>query len=110
LRAAALPVPGWDSVIRYSFCSTDLGFGCAREGMSVGGLDRLVQIGQNVADILDAHREPHQLGRDPVVACSSTESCWCVVEAGWITSDLASPMLATSENSSSESISFFPAS
>ena len=32
-------------------------------------------------------------------ACSSAVSCWCVVEAGWMTSDLASPMLASSENS-----------
>ena len=30
----------------------------------------------------------------PLSACSSAESCWCVVEAGWITSDFESPTLA----------------
>jgi hypothetical protein len=30
----------------------------------------------------------------PVAACSSTDSCWCVVLAGWIISDFVSPMFA----------------
>jgi hypothetical protein len=34
----------------------------------------------------------------PVAACSSTDSCWCVVLAGWIISDFVSPMFAKSEN------------
>ena len=34
-------------------------------------------------------------GVTPVSRCSDSLSCWCVVEAGWMTSDLASPMLAS---------------
>src|SRR5262249_35146103 len=41
-------------------------------------------------------------GVTPVARCSSADSCWCVVEAGWITSDLASPMLASRLNSLTE--------
>ena len=35
----------------------------------------------------------------PVSSCSSAVSCECVVVAGWMQSDLASPMLARCENS-----------
>src|SRR5271156_4153868 len=49
-------------------------------------------------------------GVTPVSLCSSTVSWEWVVDAGWITSDLASPMLASKENSLSELISFLPAS
>jgi hypothetical protein len=36
-------------------------------------------------------------GRTPPLRRSSSESCECVVEAGWMTSDLASPTFARSE-------------
>ena len=45
----------------------------------------------------------------PALARSSTLICWCVVLAGWITSDLASPTLARCENTLSRSISLAPA-
>ncbi len=48
-------------------------------------------------------------GVTPVAACSSTESCGWVVEAGWMTSDLASPMLARSEKSFSALMKLLPA-
>ena len=42
---------------------------------------------------------------------SAAASSWaCVVEAGWITSDLASPTLARCENSCSRSMKRRPAS
>ena len=31
-------------------------------------------------------------GVTPEASCSSSVSCWCVVDAGWITSVLASPV------------------
>ena len=49
-------------------------------------------------------------GVTPVSTCSASLSCWCVVEAGWMTSDLASPMLASRLNSLSELMSLRPAS
>ena len=44
----------------------------------------------------------------PVVTCSSGVSCECVVEAGWIASDFASPMFARCENSCSELMNVVP--
>src|SRR5688572_26444136 len=41
---------------------------------------------------------------------SSSLSCWCVVEAGWMTSDFASPTLARWLKSCTDSINFCPAS
>ena len=49
-------------------------------------------------------------GVTPVVACSASVSCECVVVAGWIASERTSPMLATSECSSSASTKARPAS
>src|SRR5262249_33540495 len=49
-------------------------------------------------------------GSTPAARCSASLSCWWVVEAGWITSDLASPTLARCENSWSLSINRRPAS
>ena len=46
----------------------------------------------------------------PAASSSSSSSWECVVVAGWIASDLASPMLARWENSSSESMKRLPAS
>ena len=48
-------------------------------------------------------------GVTPVARCSSSLSCWCVVEAGWITSDLASPMLASRLNSLTALMNVLPA-
>ena len=49
-------------------------------------------------------------GVTPVCACSSGVSCECVVVAGWMISDLASPMLARWLNSLTLLISLTPAS
>ena len=46
----------------------------------------------------------------PVASCSSGVSCWCVVDAGWITRLFASPMFARCEKSLTGSMNFFPAS
>ncbi len=56
---------------------------------------RLVEIGDDVIDMLDADREPHIAGRDAGPRCSSSVSCECVVEAGWMASERTSPILAT---------------
>ncbi len=45
-------------------CNTHRHHRSSWRAMSVGNLDRLIEIGQNIANILDAHREPHQLGSD----------------------------------------------
>jgi len=49
-------------------------------------------------------------GGTPARASSSSFSCRCVVEAGWITSDFASPMLAKWLTKVSASMNFTPAS
>ena len=49
-------------------------------------------------------------GVTPVSSCSCELSCRCVVEAGWMISDFASPILATRLNSFTASISLRPAS
>ena len=49
-------------------------------------------------------------GVTPVEACSSGSSCECVVEAGWMISDFASPTLASSEKIWTLSMSRRPAS
>ena len=49
-------------------------------------------------------------GVTPVCACSSGVSWECVVVAGWMISDLASPMFARWLNSLTLLISFAPAS
>ena len=46
----------------------------------------------------------------PVLACSSAESCWWVVVAGWMISDFASPTFASRLNSFTLSMSRRPAS
>ena len=70
-----------------------------------------IEIGKNIADIFDADGETDELGRDAgrglLFDLKAADGWW---RAGWMTSDLASPMLATSEKSSSESMSFLPAS
>jgi len=48
-------------------------------------------------------------GVTPAESCSSGLSCWCVVVAGWMTSVLASPMLARCEASLTLSMNFDPA-
>src|ERR1035438_4004860 len=47
-------------------------------------------------------------GPTPPLAKSSSVSCWCVVEAGWITRLRTSPMFARCENSCRPSMNFFP--
>ena len=49
-------------------------------------------------------------GVTPAMACCSAESWLCVVDAGWITSERTSPMLATCEWSSRASTKRLPAS
>ena len=34
----------------------------------------------------------------PALSCSTSDNCWCVVLAGWIMSDLVSPIFANNEN------------
>ena len=71
----------------------------------------LVDVGQDVVDVLDADRQPdHVVGDAGARPAHSSSSCEWVVVAGWIASDLASPMLARCENSSSESMNLRPAS
>ena len=57
--------------------------------------------------VLDADREPDRRFVDAAVQPFAGESCWCVVDAGWITSDFASPTLASSEKSLSRSMQRF---
>ena len=45
-------------------------------------------------------------GRMPQARSSSSLSCECVVEAGWMTRDLTSATFASSENSSRLSVNF----
>ncbi len=45
----------------------------------------------------------------PDSICCTTLSCWCVVVEGWITSDFASPTLASSEKSFKLSMKVFAA-
>ena len=49
-------------------------------------------------------------GSTPAASCSSSESCACVVDAGWITRDRTSPMFATWECRLSASTNAIPAS
>ena len=49
-------------------------------------------------------------GATPALASSSSVSCEWVVEAGWMTRDLASPMLATTGRSCTPSAKARPAS
>ena len=49
-------------------------------------------------------------GVTPPAACSASLNCACVVLAGWITSDLASPMLARWLKSCTRSMKRRPAS
>ena len=49
-------------------------------------------------------------GGTPAFTWSASESCRCVVEAGWITRDFASPMLARWLTNCSPSMNFTPAS
>jgi hypothetical protein len=44
--------------------------------------------------VLDAHRHPDQVRGDAGLGLLLGQSCWWVVDAGWITSVLASPTLA----------------
>ena len=49
-------------------------------------------------------------GVTPLATCSSSESCWCVVVAGWMTSVLASPTFARWLASLTLSMNLRPAS
>ena len=61
---ASRPVPVLGSVMTL-IVQQDPPLCCrALEGVAVGSLNRLVQIGKDIANILDAHREPHQLRRN----------------------------------------------
>ena len=58
-------------------------------------VERLRKIGDDVVGMLDADRQPHIARRDAGRELSSGENCECVVEAGWMASERASPILAT---------------
>ena len=60
--------------------------------------------------MLDADGQADHLRVTPAAASSPASSWECVVEAGWIASDFASPMLARWQKSSSESMKRWPAS
>ena len=49
-------------------------------------------------------------GATPAFICSCSFNCLCVVDAGWITSDLTSPTFARCEMNCSAAINFSPAS
>ncbi len=69
-----------------------------------------VEVGEDVVDALDADGEPDQAGGDTDASCSSGVSCEWVVDAGWITSERTSPMLATWLCRVSALTNFLPAS
>ena len=46
----------------YHFLLCSMTRGCSRECVAVGSLNGLVEVGNDVANVLDAHRKPHQLG------------------------------------------------
>jgi hypothetical protein len=56
-------------------------------------LQRLLEIGDDVVDVLDADGQPHHVLADPAEASSSGPSWRWVVVAGWQARVLASPML-----------------
>ena len=58
--------------------------------------ERLVEVGDEVVDVLEADRQPDEVRRRRRSRpAPSGSSCECVVEAGWMISDLASPTLAS---------------
>ncbi len=61
---------------------------------------RLLQVGDQIADRLQADRQPDVIRGDAGRRLLLLGlSCECVVLAGWMTSDFASPMFARCENS-----------
>ena len=65
---ASVPEAGVPGFIHHTHCAVMTpAHRCAAaragERMAVGGFDRLVEIGDDVADVLDAHREPHHFRR-----------------------------------------------
>ena len=61
--------------------------------------ERLIEVLDEVVDVLDADREPDHVGGDPHRDQLLGVSCRCVVDAGWLTRDLASPMFTSRRNS-----------
>ena len=49
---------------------------------AVGSFNRLVEIGDDVADVLDADGEAHEFRSHAGVGLLRNASCWWVVEAG----------------------------
>ena len=74
------------------------------------GRQRLLEVGDEVVDVLETDRQPDEVlgrpGRDLLLRVS----CECVVDAGWMISDLASPTFASSEKIWTLSMSRRPAS
>ena len=64
-------------------------------GVGGRGLERLVEVGDEVVDVLQPDRQPDEVRRDAGRDLLLRLSCECVVEAGWMISDLASPTLAS---------------
>jgi hypothetical protein len=66
-------------------------------------IQRLIDVLEDVLDVFDADGQADtKSGVTPVALCSSSESCWWVVDAGWIARVLASPTLARWEINFSE--------
>ena len=57
--------------------------------------ERLVEVGEDVVDMLDADRKADIAVGDAGLQLLFGVSCECVVEAGWIAKLRASPILAT---------------
>jgi MFS family permease len=108
-RGAALAVPYCALLLVFSRISS---FEIAPRSPRCG--EALLEVGDDVVDRLEAHRQPHQARlaqRTPGGApCSSAVSWLWVVEAGWMTRLRTSPMLATWLCSSRPSTNFLPAS
>ena len=91
-RSTAEPVRLiFDPCSPLSTLSARSGRHCAREG--------LIQIGQDVFDASMPTLRRIKSGVTPAASCSSSLNCSWVVEAGWITRLLASPILARWLNS-----------
>ena len=63
--------------------------------MGGGRRERLVEVVDDVAEMLDADADPDRLGPDSRLKLLGGLICRWVVEAGWQHSDLASPMLTS---------------
>ena len=76
------------------------GAGAGRCGAGCRCSEALVQVGEDVVDVLEADREPHEVvGHARAQPAPRPTCCWWVVVAGWMISDFASPTFARRLNS-----------